>query len=104
MLFRRGQVEIAAHLVYELDPEGKQLRVVRYTDYAAETVRTLCPSAPELRQRWADARGDSNFRGRGVIEDATTQSFEAQADSSISWRQSAHDGQFRDVRAPRSVH
>ena len=49
-----GQVEVAAHLVYELDPDGKQLRVVRYTDYAAESVRTLCPSAPELRAKWAD--------------------------------------------------
>jgi type I restriction enzyme, R subunit len=52
--FDGGQVEIAAHLVYELDPNGKQLRVVRYTDYAAESVRTLCPSAPELRALWAD--------------------------------------------------
>jgi type I restriction enzyme, R subunit len=52
--FDGGQVEIAAHLVYELDPEGKQLRVVRYTDYAAEKVRTLCRTAPELRARWAD--------------------------------------------------
>lgn len=52
--FDGGQVEIAAHLVYELDPNGKQLRVVRYTDYAAETVRTLCPTAPELRALWAD--------------------------------------------------
>ena len=49
-----GRVEIAAHLVYELDPNGRQLRVVRYTDYAAETVRTLCPTAPELRAQWAD--------------------------------------------------
>ena len=49
--FDGGQVEIAAHLVYELDPDGKQLRVVRYTDYAAEKVRTLCPTAPELRER-----------------------------------------------------
>ena len=49
-----GQVEIAAHLVYELDPDGKQLRVIRYTDYAAEKVRTLCPTAPELREQWAD--------------------------------------------------
>ena len=47
--FDDGRVEIAAHLVYELDPDGKQLRVVRYTDYAAEKVRTLCPTAPELR-------------------------------------------------------
>ncbi len=52
--FDGGQVEIAAHLVYELDPNGKQLRVVRYTDYAAESVRTLCPTAPELRALWAD--------------------------------------------------
>jgi type I restriction enzyme, R subunit len=50
-----GQVEIVAHLVHELDPNGKQLRVVRYTDYAADTVRTLCPSAQELRKRWAEA-------------------------------------------------
>jgi len=52
--FDQGSVEIAAHLVYELDPDGKQLRVVRYTDYAAEKVRTLVPSAPELRAHWAD--------------------------------------------------
>ena len=52
--FDGGQVEIAAHLVYDLDPNGKQLRVVRYTEYAAETVRTLCPSTPELRAQWAD--------------------------------------------------
>jgi type I restriction enzyme R subunit len=44
-----------AHLVLELDPNGKQLRVVRYTDYAAETIRTLCPTTQELYKRWADA-------------------------------------------------
>jgi len=49
-----GHVEIAAHLVYELDPDGKQLRVIRYTDYAAEKIRTICPTAPELRAQWAD--------------------------------------------------
>ncbi|MBI5445527.1 MAG: DEAD/DEAH box helicase family protein [Deltaproteobacteria bacterium] len=49
-----GRVEIAAHLVYELDPEGKQLRVVRYTDYAAERIRTLFPTARELREKWVD--------------------------------------------------
>ena len=52
--FDGGQVEIAAHLVYELDPDGKQLRVVSYTDYTAEKVRTLCPTAAELRAQWAD--------------------------------------------------
>lgn len=52
--FDGGSVEITAHLVYELDTDGKQLRVVRYTDYAAENVRTLCPTARELREKWAD--------------------------------------------------
>ncbi len=54
LYFDHGQVEIAAHLVYELDPDGKQLRVVRFTDYAGEKVRTLFPSAPELQTEWAD--------------------------------------------------
>ena len=52
--FDGGQVEIAAHLVYELDPNGKQLRVVRYTDYAAEAVRTLCPNRAGAAPQWAD--------------------------------------------------
>lgn len=51
--FDGGQVEIAAHLVYELDPNGRQLRVVRYTDYAAESVRTLYPTARELQAQWS---------------------------------------------------
>ncbi len=52
--FDGGHVEIAAHLVYDIDPNGKQLRVIRYTEYAAETVRTLCPNTPALRAQWAD--------------------------------------------------
>ena len=48
-----GRVEIAAHLVYELDPDGHQLRVVRYAEFAAERLRALVPTAPELRKRWA---------------------------------------------------
>jgi len=31
-----GSVEIAAHVVYELDATGKQLRMVKFTDYAAD--------------------------------------------------------------------
>ena len=49
-----GQVEIVAHLVYELDPDGKQLRVIRYTDYAGEKVRTLFPDVKELRKQWSE--------------------------------------------------
>lgn len=52
--FDGGQVEIAAHLVYELDPDGNQLRVVQFTDYTADKVRTLFRNATELRGEWAD--------------------------------------------------
>ena len=47
-----GSVEIAAHVVYELDANGKQLRVVKFTDYASEQVRALAPTAAELRSHW----------------------------------------------------
>ena len=53
--FDGGQVEIVAELVHELDADGKQLRVVKLTDYTAEKVRTICASPDELRARWADA-------------------------------------------------
>ena len=53
--FDGGQVEVVAHLVHELDPNGRQLRVVKYTDYAAESVRALAPTSAELRSRWADS-------------------------------------------------
>ncbi len=59
--FDGGQVEIASHLVYELDPDGKQLRVVKFADYAADKVRTLFPSAPELREQWANPSARSGI-------------------------------------------
>lgn len=49
-----GSIKITSHLVYELDEEGKQLRVIQYTDYTAEKVKTLFSSLDELRDRWAD--------------------------------------------------
>lgn len=52
--FDGGQVTIAAHLVYELDPQGKQLRTVRYTDYAGDRVRALAPTSADLRAKWVD--------------------------------------------------
>jgi type I restriction enzyme R subunit len=54
LYFDGGQVEIAAHLVYELDPDGHQLQVVQFTDYTADKVRTLFRNATELRDEWAD--------------------------------------------------
>jgi len=50
-----GMVEIVAHVVHELDADGKQLRVVKFTEYAAEKVRSMCPSAAELRSKWSNA-------------------------------------------------
>ena len=61
--FDGGQVEIALHLVYELDPNGEQLRVVRYTEYAAEGVRQLYPTSRALRDEWADPA-----RRAGVVQ------------------------------------
>lgn len=51
-----GSVEVAHQLVFELDAQGKQLRVVQYTDYTAESVRALFRTAAELREQWADPR------------------------------------------------
>jgi len=73
---------IAAHLVYELDPDGKQLRVVKFSEYAAEKVRTLYPSAADLRKQWADptmraeiinkiVRERNRFRSIEVFEQPT---------------------------------
>jgi hypothetical protein len=56
-------VEILAHYAYELDAQGKQLSVVKYADYTAETMRTLYPSAAilnELLDKYA-AHGVAQF-------------------------------------------
>ena len=52
-----GMVEIAADMVYELDADGKKLRVVKYTDYTAAKVRDLFPDAHVIREQWADPQG-----------------------------------------------
>lgn len=49
-----GQVEIAAHLVYDLDADGQQLRVMQLTDYTSEKVRMLYRSPENLAIAWAD--------------------------------------------------
>jgi len=61
-----GAVEIVHEVVYELDGEGKKLRVIQYTDYIAEKVRTLFSTAATLRQQWADA-----YRRQEIIEQFT---------------------------------
>ena len=59
--FDGGIVEITAHLVYELHPDGTQLRVIKFTDYTAERVRLMSPSADDLRSRWSDAEQRSQI-------------------------------------------
>ncbi|MHB8438498.1 MAG: EcoAI/FtnUII family type I restriction enzme subunit R [Acidimicrobiales bacterium] len=59
-----GSVEVVHQLVYELDANGKQLRVVEYKDYTAESVRSLYPSAAVLRGDWADP-----VRRREIIDE-----------------------------------
>ena len=48
-----GLVEIAAHLVYDLDADGRRLQVKKFTDYTGENVRSMYPSAAELRAKWS---------------------------------------------------
>jgi len=50
-----GSVEIVADFVYELDADGKKLRVVKLTDYTGEKIRQIFTSAAELRSKWSIA-------------------------------------------------
>jgi type I restriction enzyme R subunit len=50
--FDGGSVQIAAQVVYELDAEGRQLRVVSYIDYARDKVKALYRSPESLEGDW----------------------------------------------------
>jgi type I restriction enzyme R subunit len=54
--FDGGYAEVVAHMVSELDADGKQLKLVKFTDYTGEKVRTLYSSPIAFRQKWADAK------------------------------------------------
>jgi type I restriction enzyme, R subunit len=47
-----GYFEIAAQVVYDLDNQGNQLRVVSYSDYAKDKVKALYRSEGDLRDGW----------------------------------------------------
>jgi len=49
-----GTVTIIGHVVYEMDEDGRQLRVIQYTDYTAVQIRTLFRTAEALNAEWAD--------------------------------------------------
>lgn len=62
--FDGGSVQIAAQVVYELDADGKQLRVVSYADYARVKVQALYRSPEALESGW------QNSTQRRIILDA----------------------------------
>jgi type I restriction enzyme R subunit len=50
-----GTVEIVAHLVYDLDTDGKRLTCHKLTDWTGEKVRTIYPTAAAFRAAWCIA-------------------------------------------------
>ena len=51
------EVWVTAEAAYHLDPDTHRLRLVEYRDFVTETVRSLFPSASELRSLWANRVG-----------------------------------------------
>jgi type I restriction enzyme R subunit len=77
--FDGGQVAIATELVYELDADGRQLRVVTLSDYTAEKVRTFCGNLEDLRSRWTDTEKRSEIIHRLAERGIDFESLAAQA-------------------------
>jgi type I restriction enzyme R subunit len=50
-----GRVEIVAHMVYDLDTDGKRLTCRKLTDWTGEKVRTLYPTPAAFRAAWCFA-------------------------------------------------
>ncbi len=48
-----GAVEVVAHLIYDLDSEGKRLTCRKLTDWTGEKVRTLYATPAAFRAEWA---------------------------------------------------
>ena len=49
-----GNIEVTANVVWDLDADGKRLRMVKLTEYAGEKVKTLWRTPEELRDAWVD--------------------------------------------------
>ena len=80
-----GAVEIAAHLVYELDADGKRLQVKKFTEYTRDSVRSMYPSAADLRARWSNTEERAAIiaalEGKGIsFEELAEVSQQADAD------------------------
>ncbi len=67
------QVYIVGEQAFELDPDGRVLRTVEFTDYAAQNIRRLNLTAEHLRQDWpqAEQRAEilNQLRARGIDPD-----------------------------------
>lgn len=67
------EVRIAAEVVYELGANGKCLNVTKYTEYAANTVRSICSSVSTFRNQWKNMEMRENIisklEERGIIID-----------------------------------
>lgn len=48
-----GEVEVVAHMVYDLDADGKRLTCRKLTDWTGEKVRTLFATPAAFRAEWA---------------------------------------------------
>ena len=48
-----SEIRIAADQVYEIDPSGSVLKVVKYTDYTADQIREIY-TASSLKSKWKD--------------------------------------------------
>jgi type I restriction enzyme R subunit len=72
-----GVVQVVAHVVYELDAHGNQLRVIQYSDYTKEQVRTMYPTAEALLADWSNPERRSSIieslRDRGIDFDELSQ-------------------------------
>lgn len=71
------EVFVTAEAVYELDSQTSRLRLVEYRDLVTQTVRSLFPSANDLRAKWAsrvsrrevlDALADYGIDPAGLVE------------------------------------
>jgi type I restriction enzyme R subunit len=71
------EVFVTAEAVYELDSQTNRLRLVEYRDLVTQTVRSLFPSANDLRAKWAsrvsrrevlNALADHGIDPAGLIE------------------------------------
>ncbi len=73
-----GNIEITANVVWDLDAEGKRLRMVKLTEYAGEKVKTLWRTPEELRDAWVDLE-----RRREIVDELAKRgiNFETLADA-----------------------